>query len=91
MIMNVLDHGMNVQAAIEAPRVKATTPGYLVDAADRIPVQVLAELQALGHEINRLEAYSPFVGGGQGIMVDPESGAFLGGADPRRDGYALGW
>lgn len=91
MIMNVLDHGMNVQAAIEAPRVKATTPGYLVDAESRIPAQVLAELAALGHEINRLEAYSPFVGGGQGIMVDPESGAFMGGADPRRDGYALGW
>ena len=31
------------------------------------------------------------VGGGQGIMVDPETGSFMGGADPRRDGYALGW
>jgi gamma-glutamyltranspeptidase/glutathione hydrolase len=91
MIMNVLDHGMNVQAAIEAARVKATTPGYLVDAENRIPAQVLAELEQMGHEINRLEAYSPFVGGGQGIMVDPESDAFMGGADPRRDGYALGW
>ena len=30
------------------------------------------------------------VGGGQGIHVDPDSGAFMGGADPRRDGYALG-
>ena len=91
MIMNVLDHGMNVQAAIEAARVKATTPGYLVDAENRIPAHVLVELEQMGHEINRLEAYSPFVGGGQGIMVDPESGAFMGGADPRRDGYALGW
>jgi gamma-glutamyltranspeptidase len=27
----------------------------------------------------------------QGIMVDPESGALMGGADPRRDGYAIGW
>jgi gamma-glutamyltranspeptidase len=30
------------------------------------------------------------VGGGQGIVRDPESGAFVGGADPRRDGYAIG-
>jgi len=29
------------------------------------------------------------VGGGQGISRDPESGAFVAGADPRRDGYAL--
>jgi gamma-glutamyltranspeptidase/glutathione hydrolase len=31
------------------------------------------------------------VGGVQGIMVDPESGVLMGGADPRRDGYAIGW
>jgi hypothetical protein len=29
------------------------------------------------------------VGGGQAVMIDPESGARLAGADPRRDGYAL--
>jgi gamma-glutamyltranspeptidase / glutathione hydrolase len=29
------------------------------------------------------------VGGGQEVMIDPESGARLAGADPRRDGYAL--
>ena len=28
---------------------------------------------------------------GQGIMVDGDTGSFMGGADPRRDGYALGW
>ena len=27
----------------------------------------------------------------QGIMVDPDSGAFMAGADPRRDGYAMAW
>ena len=90
MIMNVLDHGMNVQAAIEAPRVKATT-GLKVDAETRIPAAVLAELEERGHQLNRLSQWSYLVGGGQGIMVDPETGAFMGGADPRRDGYALGW
>jgi gamma-glutamyltranspeptidase/glutathione hydrolase len=30
-------------------------------------------------------------GGGQGVMVDPDSGALMGGADPRRDGYAMAW
>ncbi|MCC7265370.1 MAG: gamma-glutamyltransferase [Candidatus Latescibacteria bacterium] len=90
MIMNVLDHGMNVQAAIEAPRVKATT-GLTVDAETRIPAAVLAELESRGHQLNRLGEWSYLVGGGQGIMVDAETGSFMGGADPRRDGYALGW
>jgi len=28
---------------------------------------------------------------GQGIAIDPDTGSLMGGADPRRDGYALGW
>jgi gamma-glutamyltranspeptidase len=32
-----------------------------------------------------------FFGGGHGIMVDPDSGALMGGADPRRDGYVIAW
>ena len=91
MIMNVIDHDMNIQAAIEAPRVKATSPGTLVGAETRIGEDVLLELTQMGHRLNRLGPWSAEVGGGQGIMVDPESGGFMGGADPRRDGYALGW
>jgi gamma-glutamyltranspeptidase/glutathione hydrolase len=90
MIMNVLDHGMNMQAAIEAPRVK-TAHGVTADVETRIPAAVLAGLEARGHELNRLGDWSAGVGGGQGVWVDPDSGAFMGGADPRRDGYAIGW
>jgi gamma-glutamyltranspeptidase len=35
--------------------------------------------------------YSMLVGGGQSVMIDPESAARLAGADPRRDGYALAY
>ena len=91
MIMNVFDHGMNVQAAIEAPRITATNPGVRVNAETRIPDAVLLGLERKGHQFNRLGDWSASVGGGQGIMVDPDSGAFMGGADPRRDGYAIGW
>ncbi|MCY3736958.1 MAG: gamma-glutamyltransferase [Gemmatimonadaceae bacterium] len=89
MIMNVLDHGMNVQAAIEAPRIKAGRTRR-VEVESRVPSEVLADLERRGHEIHHLGDWSPGVGGGQGIHVDPDSGAFMGGADPRRDGYALG-
>ena len=89
MIMNVLDHGMNVQAAIEAPRLKATQ-GHNVDIETRIPADVRAELSRRGHQLTELGDWSPGVGGGQGVHVDPQTGSFMGGGDPRRDGYALG-
>ena len=91
MMMNLIDHGMNVQAAIEAPRVKATSPGRLVDIEARIPEDVRQALQARGHELHVIPDWSALVGGGQGIMVDQATGALGGGADPRRDGYAMGW
>lgn len=90
MLSNVLDHGYSVQAAIEAPRFR-TYAGTTLDIEARVPDAVRAELTRLGHDVRVVDAWSPVVGGGQGIMLDPESGARLGGADPRRDGYALGW
>ena len=90
MMMNVIDHGMHIQAAIEAPRVKVGRE-YRVDLESRIDADVLADLERRGHQIAHLGDWSPTVGGGQGIMVDPDGGSFMGGADPRRDGYALGW
>ena len=91
MLMNILDHDLHIQAAIEAPRLKATSPGLEVDVETRIPDSVLAELEGMGHQFNRLGDWSAMVGGGQGIMIDDETGSFMGGADPRRDGYAIGW
>lgn len=90
MIMNIIDHGMHIQGAIEAPRLKAGR-GFRVDVESRIDAAVLDELARRGHQIEHLGNWSYSVGGGQGIMVDPDTGSFMGGADPRRDGYALGW
>ena len=91
MIMNILDHNMNIQAAIEAPRVKTGLPGFSVDIESRIEQSVQTELEKRGHLLNQLGDWSPTVGGGQGIHINPENGSFMGGADPRRDGYVLGW
>jgi gamma-glutamyltranspeptidase/glutathione hydrolase len=52
---------------------------------------VRAELVARGHAIDVQPDWSALFGGAQAIMVDPDSGTFTGGADPRRDGYAIGW
>jgi len=88
MLLNVVEFGMAVQEAIEAPRVRAYRD-RLVDVEGRVPLAVREGLQARGHQVNVIEDWSWIVGGGQGIRRDPESGALQGGADPRRDGYAL--
>ena len=109
MISNVLDFGMNIQAAIEAPRIRCALPsgedpaafaiggldpnlrGSMVRLEDRIGPDVRAGLTARGHAIELLGPWSMAVGGGQGVTVDLETGAISGGADPRRDGYAIGF
>ncbi len=90
MIVNVIDFGYSIQAAIEAPRFR-TYEGTTLEVEARIPKAVRDELLTRGHTIRLIDDWSFLVGGGQGIMIDPESGTLLGGADPRRDGYALGW
>ncbi|MEZ4676686.1 MAG: gamma-glutamyltransferase family protein [Caldilineaceae bacterium] len=87
---NLMDFEMTIQAAIEAPRVRPQEANRVIAEA-RISQSVLDGLSARGHLIERLPDFSMAVGGAQGIMIDPESGAFSGGADPRRDGYAVGW
>jgi gamma-glutamyltranspeptidase/glutathione hydrolase len=90
MILNALEFGMDVQEAIEAPRVRVYAD-RTVDAEARIPVPVREALAVRGHVIRALPEWSWVVGGGQGVWVDPDSAALAGGADPRRDGYAMGW
>ena len=88
MLLNVLEFGMNVQEAIEAPRVRVYRD-RLVDAEARIEPDVRDGLARRGHDVNVIADWSWIVGGGQGIMRDAASGALMAGADPRRDGYAL--
>ncbi len=89
-VMNVLDFGMNVQEAIEAPRLRVFE-GRNVVVEERFPPQVRAALADRGHEIELAEPFSAIVGGAQGILIDQQSGTFQGGADPRRDGFAIGY
>jgi len=89
MISNVLDHGFSIQAAIEAPRFR-TYEGTTIEIEARIPKATRDELVVRGHSIRLIDEWSYLVGGGQGILIDLESGVLMGGADPRRDGYAIG-
>jgi gamma-glutamyltranspeptidase/glutathione hydrolase len=89
-MVNFMDFGMTVQAAIEAPRIRPQEMNRVV-VEGRIDPAVRAALAARGHAIDVQPDWSALFGGAQGIAIDPDSGTFTGGADPRRDGYAIGW
>ena len=88
-LVHHIDFGLGLQDAIEAPRARLWD-GRRVQAENRINANVLDALQARGHEVEAPAAWTVAVGGMQGISIVPETGAMIGGADPRREGYAIG-
>lgn len=88
-VSNVVDFGMNIQAAMESPRfTKGTFEGLDVEIEPRIPESTRAELTRLGHELKILDSpYSPVVGGGQAVLRNGQ-GVNFGASDPRKDGAA---
>ncbi|MFZ0334472.1 MAG: gamma-glutamyltransferase [Candidatus Acidiferrales bacterium] len=89
-VSNIVDFGMNIQAAMEAPRfTKATFGGCDVDVEDRIPADVRAALAARGHLIRVDGDFSARMGGGQVTERNFATGANFGGSDPRKDGEAI--
>ena len=88
MITNLHDFGMTPQQAIAAPRfnhIEATKVGL----EPEIPQAVKDELARRGHQI--VGGNPESFGGAHMIMIHPESGAFVGGSDPRKGGCALGF
>jgi gamma-glutamyltranspeptidase/glutathione hydrolase len=86
ILTNVLDYGMDPQAALDTPRVFAM--GNRVEVERSLPSATVAGLIRRGHAVNVAAAPQ---GGGQIIRIDPESGVLAGGSDPRKDGCALGY
>jgi gamma-glutamyltranspeptidase/glutathione hydrolase len=88
-VSNLVDHGMNIQAAMEAPRfTKLTFEGCDVQIESRIAESTRSELSKLGHDVRVAGPYSQRVGGGQAVMRN-EQGTNFGASDPRKDGAAL--
>ena len=98
VITNVIDHGMPLQDALDAPRFHSfpgTDPVNLgrspvVKMEARIPAATRDALSALGHQV---EVLAPWGGGGaaQLIELDRERGVLRGATDPRPGGLALGF
>ncbi|HTL17231.1 MAG TPA: gamma-glutamyltransferase family protein, partial [Patescibacteria group bacterium] len=89
-VSDVVDHQMNIQAALEAPRfTKQTFRGCDVELESRVPASVQAELAARGHQLQMRGAFASSVGGGQAILRDFSTGINYGASDPRKDGAAM--
>lgn len=89
-VSNVVDHSMNIQAALEAPRfTKLNFSGCEVMVENRIPARVREALTAMGHQLDVQGDFSGWMGGGQVVLRDLRTGINYGASSPRKDGAAI--
>jgi gamma-glutamyltranspeptidase/glutathione hydrolase len=88
IISNLIDHGMSPQAAIAAPRFNHVD-GVKLSLESEFPADVKHELSRRGHQL--AEGTPESFGGAHMILMHADSGAFVGGSDPRKGGCALGF
>jgi gamma-glutamyltranspeptidase/glutathione hydrolase len=87
-LSKVIDYGLDLQTAMDLPRLFPLPGTNTVEVESRIPAETVAGLRRRGFEIVRAE--KP-IGGSQAIWIDWENGTLIGGSDPRKDGCALGY
>ena len=78
VLMNVIDHGMNIQAAVSMPRIHHQWLPDEIRIEQGVSPDTLDLLESMGHTVSQQEA----MGAAQSILI--EDGVFYGGADPRR-------
>lgn len=89
-VSNVVDYGMNLQQALEAPRFfKASASGCDVAIETRVGEATLKLLSEMGHDIALRPQYCQEMGRGQAVMHDSRTRANYAGSDPRADGAAI--
>jgi len=89
VVMNMLDFGLDPQAALDAPRWQWLT-GKNFEVEHHFPTHAAKSLGALGHRIS-IQLESGSFGRGQIILRDPESGVLAGGTETRTEGSVAAW
>jgi gamma-glutamyltranspeptidase/glutathione hydrolase len=87
-ILNAIDHGMDVQEAVSAPRLHHQWRPDKLYLERAVPADVVEALRARGHEV---EVAREDWSAAEALLRDPATGWLTGGADPRSDGLALGY
>ncbi len=88
LLSNLIDFGMDLQEAIDAPRVFADPISGKLKVENGVLPETIQALSALGHDV--ITPRRP-IGGAQAIRIDSNAGTLIGGSDPRKDGIALGY
>jgi gamma-glutamyltranspeptidase/glutathione hydrolase len=86
-ILNVIDYGMDVGAAVAAPRFHHQWVPDVLEVEPEFAEDVLRGLRRRGH---RVEVAKRHWSAAEAIVIDPETGWHTGGSDPRRGGLAAG-
>lgn len=90
-VSNVVDFGMNLQAAMEYPRFTVLDNFDLsckILIEDRVPPEVRQQLTSMGHQVEVRGDFSLFMGRGQAIDHNSKTGMNFGASDARTDGSA---
>jgi len=91
-VSNLVDYGMNIQAALSAPRFTVRdTSGPIqcnITIESRVKPDVLEQLRQKGHKLFVRKEYSALMGRGQAVVHDSRTGVNFGASDPRADGSA---
>ncbi|MGC4077874.1 MAG: gamma-glutamyltransferase [Rubrivivax sp.] len=82
--LNLVDHGMGLQQAIDAPRVSVASAGSSVATETTMPQATVDALKALGYAVSITD-----IGSVQAVLVDPATGRQYGAADARREGTVI--
>jgi gamma-glutamyltranspeptidase/glutathione hydrolase len=88
VIMNLIDHGMSIQDAIDVPRISVTAASGGTSMEPGFSQKTIDALRALGHSIS--VATISDIGSIQAVLVDLHTGKQYGGADLRREGTVIG-
>ncbi len=89
-VSNIVDHGMNIQQALEAPRfTKRNFGGCDVMIEGRVPEAVRRELTRMGHILDVRNDFDDIVGGGQAVIHNSANRVNYGASSPRKDGAAI--
>ncbi|HWX53600.1 MAG TPA: gamma-glutamyltransferase [Verrucomicrobiae bacterium] len=89
-VSNLVDYGMNIQAAVEAPRFTVAGNKVTCDIVieSRVKPEVLKALSEKGHTLTVRGDYTSLMGRGQAVLHNSKTGMNFGASDPRADGAA---
>ncbi len=92
VILNVIDHGMDVQEAVSAPRIHHQWfPDVIQWERGGLSADTRRVLETMGHVFHDTPQDKNYMGDAEGVLIDPADGTRMGGSDPRRGGTARGY